>query len=72
MHYVCKRRESITQSSFLDKMAMPKMWRSLIFEKNYFPAENAGNFDRGKVTKMPLGDEIFPRLNQTPTFSPIR
>ena len=25
------------------KMVMPKMWRSPIFEKNFFPGENAGN-----------------------------
>ena len=24
-------------------LAMPKMWPSLIFEKKFFPAENAGN-----------------------------
>ena len=27
----------------LCKMAIPKMWRSPIFEKHFFPAENAGN-----------------------------
>ena len=25
------------------KMIVPKMWRSLVFEKHFFPAENAGN-----------------------------
>ena len=31
------------------KMAIPKMWRSPIFGKNFFPAENAGNMPENPV-----------------------
>ena len=31
------------------KMIMPKMWRSPIFEKKFFPAENAGNMPEKRV-----------------------
>ena len=31
------------------KMEIPKMWRSLIFEKHFFPAENAGNMPEKPV-----------------------
>ena len=44
------------------KMAIPKMWRSPIFEKHFFPAENAGNVPEKPVFRhfLVISSLVFP------------